>query len=296
MIAAIRIAAGVIAALVLLRLVILTLEPWLTFFPQRDLFLTPAGVGLLHEDVAVVTADGVRLRGWFVPAPATATPAPVLLVFHGNAETIAHGLDLATRAHGAGFAVLLAEYRGYGGNPGSPSEEGIARDGLAFAAAAEERAGGAPVVLWGRSIGASVAVRLAVAGHGAAVILESPFTSARDLLRDQGAWLFLALSYLGSYRFDAAAHMAEVRVPVLVIHGTRDEIAPFAHGRRIFDLAPGPKEIVALEGGGHNDLWARHADALWAGAERFVRALPTATATPSRPGASAPAAGPDQDG
>jgi fermentation-respiration switch protein FrsA (DUF1100 family) len=295
MIAAIKIAAGIIVALVLLRLAVLALEPRLVFFPQRDLVLTPAGIGLPYEDAAVVTADGVRVRGWFVPAPASAAPAPVLLVFHGNAETIAHGLDLAARAHSAGFAVLLAEYRGYGGNPGSPSEEGIARDGLAFAAAAEERADGAPVVLWGRSIGASVAVRLAVAGHGAAVILESPFTSARDLLRDQGAWMFLALSYLGSYRFDAAAHMADVRVPVLVIHGTRDEIAPFAHGRRLFDRAPGTKALVALEGGGHNDLWARHADALWAGAERFVRALPAA-AVPSRPGATAPPAGAVQDG
>jgi len=295
MIATIKIAAGVIFALLLLRLVVLALEPRLTFFPSRDLVLTPAAIGLPYEDAAVETEDGMRLRGWFVPAPASAAPAPVLLVFHGNAETIDSGLDLAARAHGAGLAALLAEYRGYGGNPGSPSEEAIIRDGLAFAAAAAVRAGGAPVVLWGRSIGASVAVRLAVAGHGAAVILESPFTSARDLLRDQGAWLLLTLSHLGSYRFDTAARMADVRVPVLIIHGTRDEIAPFAHGRRLLDLARGPKEMVVLEGGGHNDLWARHAGALWTGAERFVRALPIA-AVPSRPGAAAPPAGDDQDG
>jgi len=295
MIGALKFAAGIVVALVLLRLVILALEPRLAFFPQRDLVLTPAAIGLPCEDVVAVTADGVRLRGWFVPAPAGTAPAPVLLVFHGNAETIAHGLDLAARAHGAGWAVLLAEYRGYGGNPGSPSEEGIARDGFAFAAAAREKTRGAPVVLWGRSIGASVAVRLAVAGQGAAVILESPFTSARALLRDQGAWLFLALSYLGSYRFDVEARMADIRVPVLVIHGTRDEVAPFAHGRRLFDLAPGPKAFVELVGGGHNDLWARHADALWAGVERFVRALPAA-ASSSRPGATGRPAGPDQAG
>ena len=295
MIGTLKIAAGVILALVLLRLVVLVLEPRLAFFPQRDLVLTPAAIGLPYVDTTVVTLDGVRVRGWFVPAPATEAAAPVLLVFHGNAESIAHGLDLAARAHGAGFAVLLAEYRGYAGNPGSPNEEGIVLDGFAFAAEAAERAAGAPVVLWGRSIGASVAVRLAVAGNGAAVILESPFTSARALLRDQGAWLFLALSYFGSYRFDVEARMADVRVPVLVIHGTRDEIAPIAHGRRLFDLAPGPKAFVELVGGGHNDLWARHADALWAGAERFVRALPAA-AVPSRPGANAAPAGPNQDG
>jgi hypothetical protein len=290
MIGVLKIAAGIVVALILLRLVILALEPRLAFFPQRDLVLTPAAIGLPCEDVVAVTADDVRLQGWFVPAPASAAPAPVLLVFHGNAESIAHGLELAARAHGAGWAVLLAEYRGYGGNPGSPSEAGIGRDGFAFASVARAKARGAPVVLWGRSIGASVAVRLAAAGQGAAVILESPFTSSRDLLRDQGAWLFLALSYLGSYRFDSAARMADIRVPVLVIHGTRDEIAPFAHGRRLFDVAPGPKAFVELVGGGHNDLWERHADALWSGVERFVRSLP---GVGPAPGATA---GPDQAG
>jgi uncharacterized protein len=272
-VAALKIAVGAVVALFLVRLVVLALEPRFAFFPRPDLAPTPADAGLPYEVVTATTADGLTLRGWWVPAPGGAVSPPVLLVFHGNAETIAHGLDLAARAHGAGFATLLAEYRGYAGNPGSPSEEGIAADGEAFAAAATARAGGAPVVVWGRSIGGAVAVRLAAAGRGAGLVLESPFTSAQDLLRDDGAWLFLLASYLGSYRFDSASRMAQVRVPVLVIHGTADTIAPYAHGRRLHDLAPGPKTLLTIEGGGHNDLWARHADALWAGAERFVRAL-----------------------
>jgi fermentation-respiration switch protein FrsA (DUF1100 family) len=292
MIAALKVAVGILLALVVLRLAVRMLEPHLAFFPRPDLTPTPAEAGLPYEVVTVRTADGLSLRGWFIPAPAGTAVAPILLVFHGNAESIAHGLDLAIRAHTAGFGVLLAEYRGYAGNPGSPSEEGIAADGVAYEAAAATRAGGAPVVLWGRSVGAAVAVRLAAAGKGAALVLESPFTSARDLLRDDGAWLFFLASYLGSYRFDSAARMAEVRVPLLVIHGTRDSIAPFAHGRRLHDLARGPRSIVALEGGGHNDLWARHAEELWSGAERFIRALPGAGVAPARPEPAVPA----QDG
>jgi fermentation-respiration switch protein FrsA (DUF1100 family) len=222
------------------------------------------------------------LRGWFIPAPpadpaaSTGGAAPLtILVFHGNAETIAQGLDLAQRAHRAGFAVGLAEYRGYAGNPGRPSERGLHLDGAAAlrAVAARSDVDAARIVFWGRSIGGAAAARLASAGRGAGLVLESPFTSARDLLRDDGAWLFYALSLLGSYRFDVERDVRQVRMPLLVIHGTRDEIAPYAHGRRLHDSALGPKSMLSLEGGGHNDLWPRFGDHLWEGALRFLRSL-----------------------
>jgi len=105
------------------------------------------------------------------------------------------------------------------------------------------------------------------------VILESPFTSAQDLLRDGGHWLLYGLSYFGSYRFDSAAKIGRVASPVLVVHGTADEIAPFALGRRLHDLVPGRRQFVAIEGGGHNDLWALHAAATWGGIRRFLESL-----------------------
>jgi hypothetical protein len=134
-------------------------------------------------------------------------------------------------------------------------------------------------------------MRLAASGGVAALVLESPFTSARDLLRDSGAWLLWALSSLGSYRFDQAALIRRVHVPILVIHGTRDEVAPFAHGRRLFDLAPGARSFVAIEGGGHNDLWANHAGDLWTGAEAFLRDISDGSSS-----VGLGAAGPNQDG
>jgi hypothetical protein len=198
-----------------------------------------------------------------------------LLLFHGNAENIADALPFATLTRRAGYNLLLLDYRGYGRSEGSPSERGIYLDGEAALAALQGRPGVDPerIVLWGRSIGAAVAVHLAATRPVRALVLESPFTSVRDLLREGGYWILLGLARFGTYRFDSAARMPRVTVPVLVIHGTRDEIVPFALGRRLHDLAPGRKELLAIEGGGHNDLLALHAPALWSGARRFLATL-----------------------
>jgi len=273
------IAAVVVVALVLLlllRLGVRLLEPRLAFFPVVALEATPAERGLPFEDLVGTTDDSLRVRGWFIPPPDGTPPgAWTLLVFHGNAENIGHGLNLAVRAHAAGFGVAMAEYRGYAGNAGSPSEHGIFLDGEAFLRALLERPGADPrrIAIWGRSIGGAVAVHLAAAGNGGALVLESPFRSARTLLRDAGAWILHGLSFIASYRFDQEALIDRVRSPVLVLHGTADEVVPFSHGRRLYELANEPKRFQAIEGGGHNDLWARHADEVWGAAETFLRGL-----------------------
>ena len=296
-------AGGIVVAVVLaLKIAILVLEPRLTFFPVRAYFETPASARLPFEDVILRTGDGVSLHGWFVPA-ADAPPGqsgrttrpgsrrPItLLFFHGNAENIGGCLDLAARARAAGFNSLLLDYRGYGESDGRPSEHGIYRDGEAALHHLRSRAGVDPgrIVVWGRSIGAAVAVHLAAGGAAAAgapagdrdvwpgvagVILESPFTSVSDLLRSGGHWVLYAASRFGTYRFDSAARIGRVAAPLLVIHGTDDEIAPFDLGRHLWDLAPGKKELVAIQGGGHNDLWALHADEVWGAVQRFLVSL-----------------------
>jgi len=294
---ALRIAAIAAGLLIALKIAVLLLEPRLVFFPVRALPRTPAAAGLPYEEIRTRTADGLELRGWFIAAggePAGAGRRPLtLLVFHGNAENIAAGLALAARARASGLATALAEYRGYAGNPGSPSEKGLGLDAEAWMRTVAARPDVDPgrIVPWGRSIGGAPAVRLAAAGGVAALVLEAPFTSARDLLRDAGAWHLWALSWLGAYRFDQATLVRRVRVPLLVIHGTRDEVAPLAHGRRLYSLAPGARSFVAIEGGGHNDLWTDHADELWNGAASFLRAVGDGTS-----GADGVSPGADQDG
>jgi hypothetical protein len=300
---AVLVAGGLlVAAALALKIAALILEPRLTFYPVRDHAATPSRLGIPFEDVVLRAEDGVRLHAWFIPgdrgAPGgsrvSSGPAAgaslTLLFFHGNAENIGGCLDLALRTREAGHNLLLLDYRGYGESAGQPSEAGLYRDGRAALAYLRSRPGIDPrrIVVWGRSIGAAVAVEVAAAeaiarpGGGeasgapepAGVILESPFTSVPDLLRAGGHWLLYAASRFGTYRFDSAARIECLRVPLLILHGTADEIAPFELGRRLFDLAPGRKEFVPIEGGGHNDLWAFHEDEVWGAVRPFLETLP----------------------
>ncbi len=293
-------AGGIVVATVLaLKIAILVLEPRLAFYPVRSYFETPVTAGLPFDDVFLQASDRVRLHAWFIPAAERAPGRlPItLLFFHGNAENVGGCLDVAALTRAAGHDLLLVDYRGYGQSDGQPSEAGLYRDGEAALRYLRGRPGvdASRIVLWGRSIGAAVAIRLAAAdaaeGGGptpaapdglpsgeraptlAGVILESGFTSAPDLLRAGGHWILYAASGLGSYRFDSAARIGRVSAPLLVIHGTDDEIAPFVLGRRLYDLAPGRKEFVAIRGGGHNDLMPRHTAELWGAVQRFLDGL-----------------------
>jgi len=287
----------VVAGVLALKIAALLLEPRLAFHPPRGYAATPGALGLPFEDVLMLTEDGVNIHGWFIPAteqPArrddsrTPTRPPLtLLLFHGNAENIGGFLDLALLARPAGYNLMLVDYRGYGESAGQPSESGLYSDGRAALAYLRSRrdVDAGRIVVWGRSIGSAVAVEVAAADAGAdrgraidapppaGIILESPFTSAADLLRDGGHTVLLVLSRFGTYRFDSASRIGRVKSPVLVIHGTADDIAPFHLGRRLFELAPGRKELVAIEGGGHNDLWALHEDEVWGAARRFLESL-----------------------
>jgi len=287
----------VVAAVLALKIAALLLEPRLAFHPPRRYAATPGALGLPFEDVLMRTEDGVRIHGWFIPAtgqPARrddsrtpARPRLTLLLFHGNAENIGDSLDLALLARPAGYNLMLVDYRGYGESAGQPSESGLYGDGRAALAYLRSRrdVDAGRIVVWGRSIGSAVAVEVAAADAGAdrgravdapppaGIILESPFTSVADLLRDGGHTVLLVLSRFGTYRFDSASRIGRVKSPVLVIHGTADDIAPFRLGRRLFELAPGRKELVAIEGGGHNDLWALHEDEVWGAARRFLESL-----------------------
>ncbi len=276
-----------VAAVLGLKVLVLLLEPHATFLPPPPSGLTPESLGLPFEEARPETTDGLRLHGWFIPGPGRAPLT--LLYFHGNAEDIGTCLALARLTRSAGLNLMLVDYRGYGRSQGRPSEEGIYRDGEAALRYLRGRSDIDPgrIVLWGRSIGAAVAVRLAAAAPGAGgagavgapalplagLILESPFTSARELLREGNYWVLYAASLFGTYRFDLADSMRRVAAPVLVIHGTEDEVVPFRLGRRLFDLAPGRKAFAAIQGGGHNDLLALHGEELWGAVQRFLATI-----------------------
>lgn len=195
------------------------------------------------------TSDGRRLAAAFFPPPAT--DRPVVLYFHGNAEAAVQNLPLAESLRARRFGVFLAEYRGYGGLPGTPSEDGLYADGEA--ALAELGRLGIPssrVVLVGRSLGSGVAVELATRRRVAAVVLVSAYTSIVDLGRTVAGSL---APLVIRDRFDSLSKIARVASPVILLHGTRDDVVPLEMGRRLAAARPGSRWVEVPEAT-HNDF------------------------------------------
>lgn len=193
--------------------------------------------------------DGARLAGAFFPPPAA--DRPVLLYFHGNAEAAAHNLPLAAALRARGLGVFLAEYRGYGGLGGSPSEEGLYADGEAALAEIERRGSpAARVVLVGRSLGSGVAVELATRHRVAAVVLVSAYTSIVDMGRIVAGPV---AALVVRDRFDSLGKIGRVAAPLVLLHGSRDDVVPVAMGRRLAAARPDARYVEVAEAT-HNDF------------------------------------------
>jgi fermentation-respiration switch protein FrsA (DUF1100 family) len=236
----------------------------LVYFPDvgRELAITPKAYGLDFESVQIATGDGERLHGWWVP---TAAPRGTVLLFHGNAGSIAARVDYLLMFHRLRYSTLIIDYRGYGQSTGRPSESGTYRDAEAAWRWLTETRGikSADIVLFGESLGGAVASWLAARAAsrtepGAsqrdvtprALILASTFTSITDLGAE--VYPFLPVRLISRIRYDSRVNLQAVRVPVLVAHSPGDELIPYAHGRRLFDAAREPKQFLELAGG-HND-------------------------------------------
>ena len=224
------------------------------------------------EDVTFETADGLHLGGWFVPGAAARGPA--VLVCNGNGGDRSMRAALAAALSRMGLAVLLFDYRGYGGNPGSPTEEGLAAD----ARAALDYLAGRPevdparVVYLGESLGAAVALRLAVERPPAALVLRSPFASLAEIGRRH--YPMLPVSLLLRDRYDSAALARRLSAPLLVVAGGRDRIVPASHSRHLFAAAPQPKRLVVLDGADHNDPELHDGPRLVAELRAFLAGVP----------------------
>ena len=224
-------------------------QPSMVFFPSATLVRTPAEWGLAYEDVFLETEDGVRLHGWYIPHQGS---EQTLLFFHGNAGNISHRGASVEIFHRLGLNVFIFGYRGYGKSQGRPDENGLYEDArAAWRYVTDERGfDQKEVILFGRSLGSAVAAKLAAEVQPGGLILESAFSSARDMANV----VFPLLSHLIvlRYDFDTAAHVRRVTCPVLVLHSLDDEIVPFRLGERVFQAANEPKAFVEMSGG-HND-------------------------------------------
>jgi fermentation-respiration switch protein FrsA (DUF1100 family) len=223
----------------------------LIYFPATDL-PSPNEAGLSDvEPVTFSTSDGLRLGAWFFSDPKP--PRPTVLVFNGNAGNRAYRAALAAALRRQGLQVLLTDYRGYGGNPGVPTEEGLAIDARAALAYLASRADvdRSRIVYFGESLGAAVAVRLAVEHPPAALILRSPFASLADVGHHH--YPLLPVRLLLRDRFASIDRANQIRCPVLVIAGGRDVVVPIDHTRGLYEALVAPKTFVELSDADHND-------------------------------------------
>jgi fermentation-respiration switch protein FrsA (DUF1100 family) len=237
------------------------------FVSDRLIFRPPAAT--YHAErlpvVAVPTEDGASVAVLHLPNPEAVY---TVLYSHGNGEDLGMALPALEALRAAGFAVLAYDYRGYGASRGSPpSAEGAYRDVRAVYRHATTRLGIPPsrIVLYGYSVGTGPSVYLAAREPVAGLVIENGFVSA-----------FRVVTHLPLLPFDRFPNLRTIRrvgCPVLVIHGTRDEVIPFSHGRRLFDAARQPKRALWVEGAGHTDVTAVAGERYWSALRSFAQLL-----------------------
>jgi uncharacterized protein len=243
-------------AVVIVPYLVLVTAAWLfqrrlTYLPSHDVPL-PATVGLARaEAVSFPTSDGLTLAGWFVPV---AEPRATVIVFNGNAGHRAYRAPLAAALARRGLQTLLFDYRGYGGNAGTPSESGVARDARAALdyLLTRQDVDRNRIVYFGESLGGSVAVELAVERPPRALVVRSAFSSLADVASYH--YPFLPVRWILKERHPTAELIRRVTCPTLVITGDRDSIVPVAQTRQVYEAAGGPKRLVTIEGADHNDF------------------------------------------
>ncbi|CAN5235297.1 alpha/beta hydrolase [soil metagenome] len=248
----------------LIRLLAIALTAYLAllallFVRQRDLVfprgparadIAQAGLGGAQE-VKLTAADGERLVAWVVPPR---RGRPVILYFHGNAGNLGRpgrvGRFKALTEDGTG--LLAVSYRGYGGSNGTPSEAGLHLDARAPYGAAAERFGAAQLICYGESLGTGIVLKLAAEAPLAGLVLEAPYLSTLSVAQGVYPYVPVALLMLDTFRSDLA--IGRVRAPLLVLHGQRDRVIPFAQGETLYGLANAPKRFLRFPKGGHEEL------------------------------------------
>jgi fermentation-respiration switch protein FrsA (DUF1100 family) len=266
-----RTLAVILAFLVAVKLLVIWLEPRLAFYPIAGVQATPAAVSLPFEDLRIHTVDGETLHGWWLEHP---QPRAQVIFWHGNGGNLSLWMDVVVELRRRGFSVLAVDYRGYGLSSGRPSERGIYRDAEAAVREFDRRfrRPGAPVVYWGRSIGAPVAASTIGVSRPDALVLESPMPNARAVIRNNPVLLFFSL--FSSYTFATSRFVQGYDGPLLVVHGDQDGIVPYSAGQQVFRDAGAAKRVfVTIPGADHNDLHVVRPDLYWQGIDQFFSTL-----------------------
>lgn len=234
---------------VLLIVVLFFAQRTLIYFPDKSRPAPVHGV----EIVKVTAQDGQALEAWYFPPAASENR--VIILFHGNAGHYGHRLYKAQIYLKAGYGVLLAEYRGYGGNGGGISERGFYHDGRAYMdwLLKVKEINVEKIILYGESIGSGVAVQMAMEYDVGGLVLEVPFSSLSDIAARQ--YPFIPVKYLLKDRYMNIEKIEKIDAPLLILHGQKDQTIPFDSARKLFKAANEPKKFVDFPQGNHNNLY-----------------------------------------
>lgn len=225
------------------------LQPTFLYSPVRDVSYAPDELGLDFENVLFKTADGLQLNGWYIPAK---NSEPTVLFCHGNGGNIFHRLDSINIFYNLGLSCFIFDYRGYGNSEGKPGEEGTYRDAQAAYKwlTKEKKVPADNIIIFGRSLGASIAAQLATKVKAKALIVESAFTSYVDIGRK--FYPYMPVRWFAMFSYTTIDYIKNVHCPIMIIHSRNDETVPFEFGLELYEAANEPKEFIEISGS-HND-------------------------------------------
>jgi uncharacterized protein len=241
---------SVIALYFVVAFLLFLFQQKLIFYPGTLAKKFNMNLGAHQHEVFLETHDGETIHGLYCEG----TRQTVILYFHGNAGDL-NGWKFVTEDFTAlGYPILIIDYRGYGKSTGPISEEGMYADGEAAYEYLTQELHIKPegILLYGRSIGTGVAVEMATRYPVGGLVLESAYTSLGALANEKVPFFFPSL-YL-RFRFNNLQKITKLTCPVVLLHGTQDELIPPAHSQRLLDAVKSKKKLILVKGGGHNDL------------------------------------------
>jgi uncharacterized protein len=232
-----------------LVLLMLACQSSFTYYPERTISNTPEEIGLKYDSIYFQTSDKIKLHGWFVPAD---KERGIVLHCHGNAGNISHCLYMIRIWNRLNMSTFVFDYRGFGLSEGNPHESGTYKDAEAAWRYLTGTRNIPPnkIIIHGRSLGGSIAAWLAQKHHPKILIIESSFTTIRDVAEKhfQGSPLLSILTY----KYNSIDFIKNAACPVILIHSRDDELIPFELGKKLYDTAGNPKEFIEISGS-HND-------------------------------------------
>ena len=225
------------------------MQPHFLYCPVREVVYTPDELGMDFEDVVFKTDDGLSLNGWYIPAENSKL---TVLFCHGNGGNIMHRLDSINIFYKLGLNCFIFDYRGYGSSEGKPCEEGTYLDVKAAYEwlTQEKKVSPDDIIIFGRSLGGSIATQLASKVQSRALIIESTFTSYVDIGRK--FYPYMPVRWFARFSYRTIDYIRDVRCPVMIVHSRSDDVVPFEFGLELYEAANEPKEFVEIFGS-HND-------------------------------------------